>query len=354
MYLAVNGGGARLRRSGMSRTLRSLAGERGSAMLLVEIAMVALIGFAALAVDGGYMYSRYARLQNIADSAALAASHAALGAPGAMWDKEQAAFGAALECARRNGLQVSSIDGYAFDMTLGDETGQVRVSFGRDLLEVRVDIRLDARLFFARVLSIEAATLGVTAVAETAHAGGTGHNSLIPLAFFQGAYTTNVRTHLTFVPGGGVQGNYGYLDYGPSNLFAQYLTGGFPGVIAMGSVIETYPGEKTGQVRDAIASRVAGCTHSCSVRDLDGNNDGCNVEIDVCDECSRVVVIPTVAGFFESNGRSYVTVTGFLRFFIDGYDSNTKLLTGWCLGQAAPGDYTSTEGLTMRSVRLKR
>ena len=46
--------------------------ERGAAAILVAAAMVVLLGFAALAVDVGALYSEKAQLQNGADAAALA------------------------------------------------------------------------------------------------------------------------------------------------------------------------------------------------------------------------------------------------------------------------------------------
>ncbi|RJU03389.1 hypothetical protein D6T65_00720 [Arthrobacter frigidicola] len=59
--------------------------ERGAVSVLVAFLLVALLGFAALAVDVGAMYSEKAQLQTGADAAALAiASDCAAGACGAM------------------------------------------------------------------------------------------------------------------------------------------------------------------------------------------------------------------------------------------------------------------------------
>lgn len=57
--------------------------ERGQAIVLIAIALVAIFGFAALAVDGGRSYSEKRRAQNAADSAAYAAARAA--ADGENW-----------------------------------------------------------------------------------------------------------------------------------------------------------------------------------------------------------------------------------------------------------------------------
>lgn len=51
---------------------RRMRDERGAVAIVVAISMVALLGFTALAIDVGALYSERAQLQNGADSAALA------------------------------------------------------------------------------------------------------------------------------------------------------------------------------------------------------------------------------------------------------------------------------------------
>ena len=46
--------------------------ERGQVLVLVALVLVVLLGFAALAVDVGYMYTVYQELQRCADAGALA------------------------------------------------------------------------------------------------------------------------------------------------------------------------------------------------------------------------------------------------------------------------------------------
>ncbi len=47
--------------------------QQGAALVLVALSIVALIGFIALAVSGGYLYFRHTRLQDISDATAIAA-----------------------------------------------------------------------------------------------------------------------------------------------------------------------------------------------------------------------------------------------------------------------------------------
>src|SRR5512133_1672137 len=51
--------------------------ERGQALVLIVLAIVAIFGFAALAVDFGRLYAERRRVQSAADAAALAAGFAA-------------------------------------------------------------------------------------------------------------------------------------------------------------------------------------------------------------------------------------------------------------------------------------
>src|SRR5687767_324529 len=48
--------------------------ERGQAIVLLALALVGLLGFAAVALDGGNIYTEQRRAQSAADNAALAAA----------------------------------------------------------------------------------------------------------------------------------------------------------------------------------------------------------------------------------------------------------------------------------------
>ena len=48
--------------------------QRGVTAIIVAVSLTMLIGFAALAIDVGYLYATKNELQNVADSAALAAT----------------------------------------------------------------------------------------------------------------------------------------------------------------------------------------------------------------------------------------------------------------------------------------
>ena len=58
----------------LKRSRSKLANQRGAAAIIVAVSMIALLGFAAIAVDTGYLMVAKNELQNVADAAALAAA----------------------------------------------------------------------------------------------------------------------------------------------------------------------------------------------------------------------------------------------------------------------------------------
>jgi len=330
----------------LSRVFSRLrSSDRGAALFLIGIAMAALVGFTALAVDGGYMYLRHTELQDLADAAALAAARQLAATSGSTSTKQSAAFQAALQCVQRNGFSTSGVSGFSFSVARGDEHGRFTLTFPSPATEARVSITLDAKTFFAKVLSMDKAPLGVTATAEIlTYDGNSEATDLIPLAYWQADYEIGEKLDMTLTPGEGVKGNYGWLDFGCTCKFRDYLEDGYPGAIHVGDKIETNTGVNNGQVKHAMADRLSGCSHGCTMTPVPN----------ITEPCSRVAVVPMVSGFEESSGKSTVTVIGFLKIYIESYDENTKVLTAWVLGKAAgPSGFTGTQALALRSARLK-
>lgn len=159
--------------------------QKGQALILIAFGIVALIGFTALAVDGGRVFSDRRNAQNAADTAALAAALAHL--------REDAAG------YRTRGLERAASNGYTND---ADST--VTVEFcdeaaangdqctelppGADLGEyIRVKITSDVPMTFARVLGREFVTNRVEAIT---HVQGTPKDN----PFNSGAGLYSVRS----------------------------------------------------------------------------------------------------------------------------------------------------------------
>ncbi|HHW17285.1 MAG TPA: hypothetical protein GXX30_00040 [Firmicutes bacterium] len=332
--------------------LKPIAGdERGSVLIITTVIMVGIIGMVALTIDGGHLYFRHTRLQDIADSAALAAAAKLVETPGDEYEKRREALGAAVRYSELNGLKAGVVDcsmgGYTVGISDGEETGRMTISFSNSLDQIEVQISLDVRSYFARVFSVSFTPVSVKAVVRIGQAKFQKGN-LLPVAFFWGDYEPYKLYTLTLSPGSGQKGNYGFLDYKPSNMFREYMTDGYDGTLSVGDVIETFPGVKTGQVRQAIQERISRCRDGCSV-----SYSGGKVDVNIMPGCPRVVMVPIVSGFFEQQGRGYVTIRGFAKFFIESYDDDAKILTGCFLQEAVSTEFApGTSGFTTQAIRL--
>jgi hypothetical protein len=164
--------------------MKSNNSEKGQALILIAFGIVALIGFTALAVDGGRVFSDRRNAQNAADTSALAAALAEL-------HEDQEGFEA-------RGLQRAASNGYE-----NDADSQVTVVFcntvqsssnpctglppGADPSEyIRVEIISDVPMTFARVLGREFVTNRVEAITRVQGNPTTG-------PFFAGAGLYSVR-----------------------------------------------------------------------------------------------------------------------------------------------------------------
>lgn len=323
--------------------------QKGAALVLLGLSIVVLVGFTALAVDGGYLYFRHTRLQDIADATALAAAIELVEAGGQPDKKKADGFAVATGCAERHGLSVSNANTstYTADIAWGSEQGQMAVSYPDGLNKVMVTLHIQADSFYARAIGTTSTPVGVTSIVQIGMAEQQQGN-LVPVAFFWGAYEWYKKYDMTLAPGGEIKnsGNYGFLDYDSPSNFETYLTNGYNGVLHVGQAVQTNPGVSAGQVDPAIESRIKSCTHACYV------NSASDLRFD--ESCRRIVIVPIVNRFFEYNGKHYVEIAAFAKFFIESYDKEgTKILTGWFLQTVEPSEIIGgNPEFTTQSVRL--
>lgn len=132
--------------------------NKGQVLVLLALALFVLLGFAALAVDVGYMYTVRNELQRSADSGALAGASAFFDGP----STDPAIQGVADTRAR----DYASTDDVA--TTPLDRAMEIGVRFDVGPDRIRVDTQRDVNLFFARILGRDNATITAYAVAEAA------------------------------------------------------------------------------------------------------------------------------------------------------------------------------------------
>ena len=78
----------------------SLKDESGATVVIVALFMVVLLGFAALAIDGGRLYLEKSRLQKALDAAVLAGAQELRSSP----DKAKSI---AIDTAQKNGFTIT-------------------------------------------------------------------------------------------------------------------------------------------------------------------------------------------------------------------------------------------------------
>jgi len=135
--------------------------EKGQVLVLVALAILVLLGFAALGIDAGYMYSVRHELQRCADAGALAGASAFRdrGTDSTDSTTRTLADSRAMDYATRD--EVSTPKGKL-------TPSEVSVSFPTtpNLMRIRVDVQRTVPLFFARVLGWDNVAIPAFAVAE--------------------------------------------------------------------------------------------------------------------------------------------------------------------------------------------
>lgn len=145
--------------------------DRGTVLVIAALAMVVVLGMAALAIDVGSLMAARSEAQRAADAAALAGAGSLIHTPG----DEDVARANAIDYGGRNVVQ---------DEPVVLEAGDVDV----DLAELEVTARVQRTegrgnpipTVFARVLNIDAVDVGARAVAKAIPAGSA--NCLLPVA----------------------------------------------------------------------------------------------------------------------------------------------------------------------------
>jgi hypothetical protein len=136
--------------------------SKGQVLVLFALMLFVLLGFAALAVDVGYMYTVRHELQRCADAGALAGASAF---QTGTWDNASLSSPTMVEADRR-ARDYASRDAVATARL--DPAAEVAVFFDRGQDRIRVDTSRTVNLFFARVLGHENAAITASAVAEAA------------------------------------------------------------------------------------------------------------------------------------------------------------------------------------------
>ncbi len=295
--------------------------EQGGVAVIVLVAMAVMLGFGAVVVDGGMLYLTQTRLQSAADVAALAGARV-LATQGAA-----AAVTQATSVAQANGLSAD----------------QIEVTVHLATQSVAVSARRLVRLGLARMLNHSEALVGASAAAAAQSV--TALRGAVPLGVVWRDFVFGQVYDLKVGGGAGEEGWYGALDLGlrggGASEYREHLTHGWSGLLSIGDDVPLKSGNMSGPTRQAIGSRLDGCTHvpTCTFTQFVPN-------------CSRLLIVLVVTP--PHNG--VVEVLGFAGFFIESLpgDGNQSFIRGRFVEFVVEGEAGSASFYGARTFNLIR
>lgn len=282
--------------------------EKGSAMIIMTIALSVLISMAALVVDVGLAYCQSSRLQNAADAAVFAGGRL-LPAGESDIEKKNEIICEIEEYLDKNGISddvhqtvtfTDVIDGvyYGVDLSLktGSKTGFAQI-FGID----KIDVSKSAGVIVRPSLSAK---------------------DVVPVCVVQAELddllNRGMTEHIILKYGGGdgTNGSFGAINLsgvkgGGADQYSKWILGGYTTEITIGDkMYPVEPGNMAGPTSNAFNTRYTACTHYQT-------EGGCTKER-FESSCARVVTIPVV----EYIDSKHVQINGFAVFVLEDCYAN--------------------------------
>lgn len=218
-------------------TMTKLRREEGQNMVVVALAMVAMLAFLALVLDGGFAYAQRRRMQNAADAGTLAGAREL-----ALEGTDSQIYAKIDEYTRvRNGA--TSFE--ATYMPGGEPIGAGTVP--PDAIGVRVEAVVAFPTFFAGVIGINELTVQAQAATQYGPLGAGG--ALLPMAvnWADFEYGTEYELIADWLGPGG----FGWLDW-TYDLYADICNPENSGIKNVGDWVNSYPGWSIGQAKRAL------------------------------------------------------------------------------------------------------
>lgn len=261
--------------------LKWLKNERGSTAALTTLAITALIGVTALAVDVGVWYVNRVQVSNMVDAAALAGAQ---------------------DLPDATKAEASAYD-YANKNNKDGDT--VVVQIGADNTTLTVTARREVVNLFSRVYQQlgRTTTVRATATAKIFPLGAA--MGVIPIGVVKQNFVYGTTYTLKVGGGSGTTGNYGALALGGKggSNYLDNVKFGYDGELRAGEWVTTETGNMSGPTTTGINYRI----------DQDANSSYNTVK----EGSPRIVILP-VLDSLTVNGRGEVLIVGFAAFFLEG------------------------------------
>lgn len=297
--------------------------EKGSAVIILALAMTVLLGFTALVTDVGLLYLTNVQLSNAVDAAVLAGAQ---------------------ELPHNPELALQQAEDYA--LANGVEKEKISLEVFNDNKAIKAQANKEVEFFFARVLGFNS---GQVAHGATALVGNmVAVNGAVPLGIqehnfqFGEQYTLKVGAGDTDILNEEVSpGWFGVLALeGPgAKLYEDNLTYGFNGELKIGDILDVQTGNISNPTKRAIDYRMAQCTHSpyCTVDDYSR-------------DCPKLLKVPVI----EPAGHKQVRIKGFAMFLVEEVpgQGNENFVKGRFLETVTTGEIGTGSGFGLMGVKL--
>lgn len=367
--------------------------ERGQTLVFIALAIIVILGFAALGIDVGFMYSVRHELQRSADAGALAGASRFIEA-GGEWSSNPA-DPAMVEADARARL-FAAMDPVATRQL--DPAAEVVVAFPSDY-RIQVTTRRTVPLSFARIFGRDNSAINATAVAEAAVADRSVKCLQpwgIPIPWNDvnnndkydppSAGGQDVLWNLSEIPEGTqmilkigepynkdntldiptLQQEAGHFfavamcgDSGASDYRRRIEDPCWDGCgIDNNSPIPVEPGNMVGPTKQAVDELIRKDKNAQWVGPTAGARENWvsgSTAVGGWDNSSRLVKIPLYdPSNMLSSGRNEIIVAGFAAFWLEDYDSKMGTVVARFVSSNITGSSTSgpAPGLALRVLRL--
>ena len=315
--------------------------RKGSVLIIVAVALVTLLGIAALVVDAGLLYYTKVFLSNAADAAALAGVQELPKNP-------TDAQATAIAYATDNGV---------------DEDGVIAEILA-DGRTIKVTTSRTVSLGFARVLGFSETNVVASAKARVGIVKSA--SGVVPFGVVWKDWAFGEEQILKYSPNTKDDdetetgpGNFAALalpdetgevfEHG-ANIYKDNIMFGHKGTLTIGdeilTMIETEPGNMAGPTIEGVNYRINLCEHRPP-------DEGCTID-NYVKGCPRLVIVPIVRSL-DVPGRKSVELVGFAAFLLEsvGGAGNECFVTGRFIREATDEDFGGSYDYGVVSYRLE-
>lgn len=297
--------------------VKRIFNQTGASLVLFSIAIVLILGIAALVIDIGITMYEKEKLSNAIDSAALAAMQK-------INEDNETVINTAKEYAQLNGVDPDAVN----------------ITIAPDRKSIRVESTKTVQYFFARVLGINQENVTFETGVKTAPIKSA--KGMRPLTIADQQLILNQQYILKEDSGDGQAGNYGALALGGNGagVYRDNLLNGYNSTLKVGDIVYTETGNITQATIDGIQQLIG----------LDPDSTYQNFK----PGSPRVIIMPIV-NTLDLNGKKPILVVGFAAFFLEemqGSGGNAEIV-GRFVNYMATGDSSDSQAdYGLRAIKL--